>query len=117
MLRKQLRRSRRTQLRNRLPNPRLPFLHLLRLEGEEDGQRREPMSRLRQRIAQHLVSAQHSAAMLTTFNEIDLSAVMELRALYKERFAEVHGISLGLCRFSRARPCWHCASFRRECSD
>jgi len=71
--------------------------------GEEDGQRREPMSRLRQRIAQHLVSAQHSAAMLTTFNEIDLSAVMELRALYKERFAEVHGISLGFMSFfSRA---------------
>ena len=70
---------------------------------EEDGQRREPMSRLRQRIAQHLVSAQHSAAMLTTFNEIDLSAVMELRALYKERFAEVHGISLGFMSFfSRA---------------
>ena len=61
------------------------------------------MSRLRQRIAQHLVSAQHSAAMLTTFNEIDLSAVMELRALYKERFAEVHGISLGFMSFfSRA---------------
>ena len=75
----------------------------LSAEGEEDGQRREPMSRLRQRIAQHLVSAQHSAAMLTTFNEIDLSAVMELRALYKERFAEVHGISLGFMSFfSRA---------------
>lgn len=71
--------------------------------SEEDGQRREPMSRLRQRIAQHLVSAQHSAAMLTTFNEIDLSSVMELRARYKERFAEVHGISLGFMSFfSRA---------------
>lgn len=61
------------------------------------------MSRLRQRIAQHLVSAQHNAAMLTTFNEIDMSAVMELRAKYKERFAEVHGISLGFMSFfSRA---------------
>ena len=63
----------------------------------------ELKSRLRQRIAQHLVSAQHSAAMLTTFNEIDLSAVMELRARYKERFTEVHGISLGFMSFfSRA---------------
>ena len=71
--------------------------------SDGDGQRREPMSRLRQRIAQHLVSAQHSAAMLTTFNEIDLSAVMELRARYKERFNEVHGISLGFMSFfSRA---------------
>ncbi len=72
-----------------------------RVEGA--GQRREPMSRLRQRIAQHLVGAQHSAAMLTTFNEIDMSAVMELRARYKERFAEVHGVSLGFMSFfSRA---------------
>lgn len=68
-----------------------------------EGQRREPMSRLRQRIAQHLVAAQHNAAMLTTFNEIDLSAVMELRARYKERFTEVHGVSLGFMSFfSRA---------------
>ena len=65
--------------------------------------RREPMSRLRQRIAEHLVAAQHEAAMLTTFNEIDMSAVMQLRAKYKERFAQVHGSSLGLMSFfSRA---------------
>ena len=65
--------------------------------------RREPMSRLRQRIAEHLVAAQHNAAMLTTFNEIDMSAVMQLRAKYKERFAQVHGSSLGLMSFfSRA---------------
>lgn len=65
----------------------------------EEGQRREPMSRLRQRIAQHLVAAQHNAAMLTTFNEIDLSAVIELRTRYKERFTEVHGVSLGFMSF------------------
>ena len=65
--------------------------------------RREPMSRLRQRIAEHLVAAQHNAAMLTTFNEIDMSGVMQLRAKYKERFAQVHGASLGLMSFfSRA---------------
>ena len=61
--------------------------------------RREPMSRLRQRIAEHLVAAQHEAAMLTTFNEIDMSAVMQLRARYKERFAQVHGAALGLTSF------------------
>ena len=71
------------------PVPRSPSPAAL---SDGDGQRREPMSRLRQRIAQHLVAAQHNAAMLTTFNEIDMSAVMELRARYKERFAEVHGI-------------------------
>ncbi len=68
-----------------------------------DPIRREPMSRLRQRIAEHLVAAQHNAAMLTTFNEIDMSGVMQLRAKYKERFAQVHGSSLGLMSFfSRA---------------
>jgi 2-oxoglutarate dehydrogenase E2 component (dihydrolipoamide succinyltransferase) len=72
-------------------------------ESAEDGIRREPMSRIRQRIAQHLVGAQHNAAMLTTFNEVDMSGVMALRVKYKERFAEVHGISLGLMSFfSRA---------------
>ena len=70
---------------------------------DSDLTRREPMSRLRQRIAEHLVAAQHNAAMLTTFNEIDMSAVMQLRAKYKERFAQVHGSSLGLMSFfSRA---------------
>ena len=64
-----------------------------------DPIRREPMSRLRQRIAEHLVAAQHNAAMLTTFNEIDMSGVMQLRAKYKERFAQVHGTSLGLMSF------------------
>ena len=67
--------------------------------ADSDIIRREPMSRLRQRIAEHLVAAQHNAAMLTTFNEIDMSGVMQLRAKYKERFAQVHGASLGLMSF------------------
>ena len=71
--------------------------------ADSDLTRREPMSRLRQRIAEHLVAAQHNAAMLTTFNEIDMSGVMQLRLKYKERFAQVHGSSLGLMSFfSRA---------------
>ncbi|MBM3278727.1 MAG: 2-oxoglutarate dehydrogenase complex dihydrolipoyllysine-residue succinyltransferase [Candidatus Handelsmanbacteria bacterium] len=69
----------------------------------EERTRRVPMSKLRLRIAERLVSAQHQAAMLTTFNEVDLSAVMGLRAKYKERFNEVHGVTLGLMSFfSRA---------------
>ena len=65
---------------------------------------RVPMSRLRQRIAERLVQAQHTAAILTTFNEVDMSAVMDLRARHKARFAEVHGVSLGFMSFF-ARAC------------
>ena len=64
-----------------------------------DGVRREPMSKIRQRIAQHLVSAQQTAAMLTTFNEVDMTGIFDIRTKYKERFQEVHGVSLGLMSF------------------
>ncbi|MGH9398563.1 MAG: 2-oxoglutarate dehydrogenase complex dihydrolipoyllysine-residue succinyltransferase [Terriglobia bacterium] len=57
------------------------------------------MSRRRQTIAQRLVEAQHTAAILTTFNEIDMAAVMELRARRKEAFKERYGVSLGLTSF------------------
>lgn len=63
------------------------------------GERREPMSQIRTRIAERLVSAQQTAAMLTTFNEVDMSGIFDLRAKYKEMFADVHGISLGLMSF------------------
>jgi 2-oxoglutarate dehydrogenase E2 component (dihydrolipoamide succinyltransferase) len=53
------------------------------------------MSRLRKRIAERLVAAQHTAAILTTFNEIDMSAVLDLRARHKERFEKKHGVGLG----------------------
>ena len=67
------------------------------------GERREPMSRIRKRIAQRLTEAQRVAAMLTTFNEVDLTEVMALRARHKERFQAKHGVSLGLMSFfSRA---------------
>jgi len=62
-------------------------------------ERREKMSRLRQRIAERLVEAQHTAAMLTTFNEVDMSAVMELRKRYKDPFKEAHGVGLGFMSF------------------
>ena len=69
----------------------------------EGGIRRVPMSRIRRRIAQRLVQAQRTAAMLSTFNEVDLREIMSLRARHKERFQEKHGVSLGLMSFfSRA---------------
>ncbi|HME01323.1 MAG TPA: 2-oxoglutarate dehydrogenase complex dihydrolipoyllysine-residue succinyltransferase [Terriglobia bacterium] len=57
------------------------------------------MSRRRQTIARRLVEAQHTAAMLTTFNEIDMGAVMELRQRHKESFKERHSVSLGISSF------------------
>ncbi len=60
---------------------------------------RERMSPLRQRVAARLVEAQHAAAMLTTFNECDLSAVMALRTQYKESFEKKHGVGLGFMSF------------------
>ncbi len=57
------------------------------------------MSRRRQTIAQRLVEAQHTAAMLTTFNEVDMTAVMEIRKRRKDSFRERHGIGLGFMSF------------------
>ncbi len=62
-------------------------------------ERRVPMTRLRARIAERLVEAQSTAAMLTTFNEVDLKAVMELRARYKDKFEKKHGARLGFMSF------------------
>ena len=63
------------------------------------AEQRVPMTRLRQRIAERLVQAQHSAALLTTFNEVDLTAVNELRARHKDRFEKQHGVKLGFMSF------------------
>ena len=63
------------------------------------GESRQRMSTIRQRIAERLVAAQQSAAILTTFNEADLSAVLDLRARYKEPFQKKHGIGLGFMGF------------------
>lgn len=69
--------------------------------GDEDVL---PMTPLRRRIADRLVQSQHTTASLTTFNEIDMSAVMALRAQYKEGFAKRHGVGLGFMSFF-ARAC------------
>ena len=57
------------------------------------------MTRLRQRIAQRLVEAQSTQALLTSFNEVDMTAVMELRNRYKDRFEKDHGVKLGFMSF------------------
>jgi len=62
-------------------------------------QTRKKMSPLRQKIAQRLVAAQHEAAMLTTFNEVDISAVMALRAKYQDDFVKKNGFKLGFMSF------------------
>jgi 2-oxoglutarate dehydrogenase E2 component (dihydrolipoamide succinyltransferase) len=69
-----------------------------------EGEERVPMTRIRKRIAERLVQAQHTAAILTTFNEIDMNAVMTIRAAHKERFQKLHGVPLGFMSFF-ARAC------------
>jgi 2-oxoglutarate dehydrogenase E2 component (dihydrolipoamide succinyltransferase) len=63
------------------------------------SEQRVPMTRLRARIAERLIQAQASAAMLTTFNEVDLTAVNELRARYKDKFEKTHSVKLGFMSF------------------
>jgi len=63
------------------------------------AEQRVPMTRLRQRIAERLIQAQSSAALLTTFNEVDLSAIQQLRARYKDAFEKQHGVKLGFMGF------------------
>jgi 2-oxoglutarate dehydrogenase E2 component (dihydrolipoamide succinyltransferase) len=60
---------------------------------------RRPMSAIRLRIAERLVAAQKTAAILSTFNEADLTAIQSLRSIYKDRFKEKHGVSLGFLGF------------------
>ncbi|MEZ5499858.1 MAG: 2-oxoglutarate dehydrogenase complex dihydrolipoyllysine-residue succinyltransferase [Steroidobacteraceae bacterium] len=67
--------------------------------GAIRAQQRVPMTRLRQRVAQRLVEAQATQALLTTFNEVDLSAVQALRAKYKDSFEKDHGVKLGYMSF------------------
>ncbi len=62
-------------------------------------EQRVPMSRLRQRVAERLVQSQSTAAILTTFNEVNMQPVMELRNRYKDRFEKEHGVKLGFMSF------------------
>jgi len=74
-------------------------------ESLERNERRVQMSRLRQRIAERLKEAQNTAAMLTTFNEVNMQPVMDLRARYQERFQKEHAVKLGFMSFFTKAVC------------
>ena len=80
-----------------LPQPSAP-VSLEQILGNRPEQR-VPMSRLRVRIAERLVQSQSTAAILTTFNEVNMQPVMELRKKYQERFEKEHGVRLGFMSF------------------
>lgn len=69
------------------------------LPDEDRIEKRVPMTRLRARIAERLVQAQQDAAMLTTFNEVNMKPIMDMRKNYKEQFQEMHGVKLGFMSF------------------
>ena len=75
-----------------------PPVDVNRVLGDRPEQR-VPMSRLRQRVAERLVQSQSTAAILTTFNEVNMQPVMDLRKKYQERFEKEHGVRLGFMSF------------------
>ncbi len=80
-----------------LDQPAAPVSASVGAAGRQD--QRVPMTRLRARIAERLLQAQQTQAQLTTFNEVDLKAVMDIRAKYKESFEKKHGVKLGFMSF------------------
>jgi 2-oxoglutarate dehydrogenase E2 component (dihydrolipoamide succinyltransferase) len=70
-----------------------------------DRERREKMSPLRKTVARRLVAVKNETAMLTTFNEVDMSPIMELRGKYKDKFKEKHGVGLGFMSFFTKAVC------------
>jgi len=69
------------------------------LSSDGRAEERVPMTRLRKRVAERLVEAQHTAAILTTFNEVDLQAVSDLRVRYRDAFEKQHDVRLGFMSF------------------
>jgi 2-oxoglutarate dehydrogenase E2 component (dihydrolipoamide succinyltransferase) len=78
----------------------------MKLPAGQRIEQRVPMSRLRQRVAERLVQSQSTAAILTTFNEVNMAPVMELRGKYKDRFEKDHGVKLGFMSFF-VKACVH----------
>ena len=90
-----------------LNNPgRVPGLNLF-----SRNDRPEKMSNLRKTISRRLVEAKNTTAMLTTFNEVDMSAIMEIRKKSKDRFKEVHGVNLGFMSFFTKACCFALQKF------
>ena len=82
------------------PAPPLPLATVpITIDQDSRPEDRVPMSRLRARIAERLVQSQQTAATLTTFNEVNMQPVMDLRNKYKDKFEEEHGIRLGFMSF------------------
>lgn len=81
------------------PPPQPAAVEPPRQGGGARGEKRVPMTRLRARIAERLLQAQQSAAILTTFNEVNMQPVMDLRARYRERFEKTHEVKLGFMSF------------------
>lgn len=79
------------------PSLATPQVQTSTVSGREE--KRVPMSRLRARIAERLVQVQQESAILTTFNEIDMKPVMDIRAQYKDKFEKTHGVKLGFMSF------------------
>jgi 2-oxoglutarate dehydrogenase E2 component (dihydrolipoamide succinyltransferase) len=73
-----------------------PVVHVA---AGDRAEQRVPMSRLRQRVAERLVQSQSTAAILTTFNEVNMAPMMELRSKYKDKFEKEHGVKLGFMGF------------------
>lgn len=80
------------------PLPR-PVVVSAGVPSDEEGIRRVPMTKIRRIISKRLLSVQQNTAMLTTFNEIDMNAVLDLRNRYKDKFQQVHGVKLGMTSF------------------
>ena len=84
---------------DRMPPARTPALSVASETGGEREEKVVPMSQLRRRLAERLVQAQKTAALLTTFNEIDMSAVNQLRQMHQDAFKEKYNVRLGLMSF------------------
>lgn len=81
----------------------------IELFGRND--RVEKMSNLRKTVSRRLVEAKNSTAMLTTFNEVDMGPIMELRKKYKDKFKEIHGVNLGFMSFFTKACCYALQQF------
>jgi len=83
--------------------------HPGRIPGKElfsRDQKAEKMSNLRKTVSRRLVEAKNTTAMLTTFNEVDMSRIMEIRTKYKDKFKEIHGVNLGFMSFFAKACCY-----------
>ena len=83
----------------RAPAPVAPPVVSVPVAAGSRPEQRVPMSRLRQRVAERLLQSQSTAAILTTFNEVNMQPILDLRAKYKDRFEKEHGVKLGFMGF------------------